>query len=60
MKNQPGLYRELPSVDELLREPGITDLVVHDGQAAVERALDQLGDALDAVLAERLREGASR
>jgi DNA-binding MarR family transcriptional regulator len=29
-------------------------------RAAVEQALDQLGDALDAALAERLREGATR
>jgi L-seryl-tRNA(Ser) seleniumtransferase len=38
MKGQPELFRELPSVDELLREPGIVDLVAHDGQAAVADA----------------------
>ena len=38
MNTQAGLYRELPSVDELLREPGIGDLVAHDGQAAVTDA----------------------
>jgi L-seryl-tRNA(Ser) seleniumtransferase len=38
MKGQPELFRELPSVDELLREPGIGDLVAHDGQAAVADA----------------------
>jgi L-seryl-tRNA(Ser) seleniumtransferase len=38
MKTQAELYRELPSVDELLREPGISDLVAHDGQAAVADA----------------------
>jgi L-seryl-tRNA(Ser) seleniumtransferase len=38
MKTQAELYRELPSVDELLREPGISDLVTHDGQAAVTDA----------------------
>ncbi len=38
MNTQAGLYRELPSVDELLREPGIADLVAHEGQIAVTDA----------------------
>lgn len=47
MKMQSDLYRELPAVDELLREPGISALVAQEGQAAV-------ADACRAVLA-RLR-----
>jgi len=38
MNTQAGLYRELPSVDELLRAPGIGDLVTHEGQAVVADA----------------------
>src|SRR5258708_39906199 len=38
MKNQPELYRELPSIDELLREPGIANLAEHEGQPAVTDA----------------------
>jgi L-seryl-tRNA(Ser) seleniumtransferase len=38
MKAQAELYRELPSVDELLREPGIDDLAAHEGQAGVTDA----------------------
>ncbi|HEY4053663.1 MAG TPA: L-seryl-tRNA(Sec) selenium transferase, partial [Terriglobales bacterium] len=38
MNTQAELYRELPSVDELLRGPGISDLVAHEGQAAVTDA----------------------
>jgi L-seryl-tRNA(Ser) seleniumtransferase len=38
MKRQAELFRELPSVDELLREPGISDLVAHEGKAAVADA----------------------
>ena len=38
MKTQAELFRELPSVDELLREPGIDDLAAHEGQAAVADA----------------------
>ena len=48
MKAQTQLYRELPSVDELLHEPGIAALIARDGQAAV-------ADSCRAVLA-RLRE----
>ena len=38
MNRQAELYRELPSVDELLREPGIDDLAAHEGQAGVTDA----------------------
>ena len=38
MKAQAELYRELPSVDELLREPGISELIRQDGPAAVADA----------------------
>ena len=47
MKTQADLYRELPSVDELLRDPAITALIEEDGQHAV-------ADACRAVVA-RLR-----
>ena len=36
--DQSELYRRLPSVDELLRLPGITSLVERDGHAAVTEA----------------------
>jgi L-seryl-tRNA(Ser) seleniumtransferase len=38
MKGQAEFYRELPGVDELLRDPGIAALVVQEGQAAVTDA----------------------
>jgi L-seryl-tRNA(Ser) seleniumtransferase len=38
MKTQAELYRELPSVDELVRDPGVSELVTRDGQAAVADA----------------------
>src|SRR5947209_20617392 len=38
MKAQAELYRELPSVDELLRSPELAKLVEQDGQAAVTDA----------------------
>ena len=38
MKTQAELYRELPSVDELLRSATIVELVAHEGQAAVADA----------------------
>ncbi len=38
MKTQPELFRELPSVDELLRDPAMAELVGADGQAAVADA----------------------
>ena len=48
MQTQPELYRELPSVDELLRQPATAGLVNQEGQAAV-------ADACRAVLS-RLRQ----
>jgi L-seryl-tRNA(Ser) seleniumtransferase len=48
MKAQTELYRELPSIDELLRDPALQPLIEQEGQAAV-------GDACRTVLA-RLRE----
>src|SRR5579864_2336193 len=47
MKTQADLYRELPSVDELLRDPSVAALVAQEGQAAA-------ADACRAVI-ERLR-----
>jgi L-seryl-tRNA(Ser) seleniumtransferase len=35
MKVDTDLYRQLPAVDELLRQPGLAALIVRDGQAAV-------------------------
>lgn len=35
MKTQAELYRELPSVDELLRDESIAELVTHEGPATV-------------------------
>src|SRR5437867_13443829 len=51
MTTQANLYRELPSVDELLRDPEVALLVAQEGQAAV-------ADACRAVL-ERLRDNIS-
>jgi len=47
MKAQPELYRAIPSVDELLRDPSLAALVAEEGQPAV-------ADACRAVL-QRLR-----
>jgi L-seryl-tRNA(Ser) seleniumtransferase len=38
MKAQAELYRELPSVDELLRSPDLAELAAQEGQAAVTDA----------------------
>ena len=38
MNAQADLYRELPSVDELLRDPALTELITQDGQPAVANA----------------------
>jgi L-seryl-tRNA(Ser) seleniumtransferase len=38
MKTQADLYRELPSVDELLRDPGVSDLADREGQSATADA----------------------
>jgi hypothetical protein len=52
MKTQADLYRELPSVDELLHHPGIAALAAQEGQAAVADAcrvvLDRLRDEISA------------
>jgi len=47
--SKPDLYRRLPSVDELLRTPGLSDLVSREGQASVV-------DAARAVLAQLRQE----
>src|SRR5436189_1298743 len=49
MKTQADLYRELPSVDELLRDPGVSDLADREGQSAT-------ADASRTVLAKLRRE----
>lgn len=49
MKTQPELYRELPSVDELLRSKAMAALVAREGQAAV-------ADASRAVLSKLRKE----
>ncbi len=51
MKTQAELYRELPSIDELLHDSEIAELIAQDGQAAV-------ADACRAVLG-RLRDEVS-
>jgi len=38
MTTQADLYRELPAIDELLREAGIAGLIAREGQAAVADA----------------------
>src|ERR1700738_4981921 len=38
MKAQAELYRELPAIDELLREPEIGALISHEGHAATTDA----------------------
>lgn len=38
MKTQAELYRELPSVDELLRDPSLASLVAEEGQPAITDA----------------------
>jgi len=57
MKTQPELFRELPSVDELLRDPAMADLVGNDGQAAVADACRiALGDMRAEIAAGHLDE----
>jgi L-seryl-tRNA(Ser) seleniumtransferase len=51
MKTQAELYRELPSVDELLRDPAIRVLVAADGQAAVTDACRAVIDRLRSQIA---------
>src|SRR5215469_13034498 len=55
MTSQSGLYRELPSVDDLLREPGLAELAAQDGQTAVADACRAVLAVLRAeIAAERL------
>src|SRR6266568_600000 len=55
MKTQADLYRELPSVDELLRDQEIVALVVQDGQAIVADACRAvLGSLRDEISAGHL------
>jgi L-seryl-tRNA(Ser) seleniumtransferase len=55
MKPQADLYRELPGVDELLRDPDIAALVARDGQAVVADACRSvLGHIRDEVSAGRV------
>jgi len=57
MKTQPELFRELPSVDELLRDPAMAELVSIDGQAAVADACRiVLGNMRTEIAAGRLDE----
>src|SRR5579864_8124010 len=51
MKTHADLYRELPSVDELLRDPAIGVLVAADGQAAVTDACRAVLDRLRSQIA---------
>jgi L-seryl-tRNA(Ser) seleniumtransferase len=61
MKTQSDLFRELPAIDELLREPEVAELLAQDGQSATTDACrvvlarlrnEIAGDRLDA---EKLR-----
>ena len=55
MKTQGQLHRELPAVDELLRDAGIAGLVAQEGQAAVTDACRSvLGRIRDEISAGRL------
>src|SRR6266704_2114266 len=61
MKAQAELYRELPSVDELLRSPELAKLVEQDGQAAVTDACRVvLNRVREEIAAERLDENKFR
>jgi L-seryl-tRNA(Ser) seleniumtransferase len=51
MKTQADLYRELPSVDELLRNPAVAALVAQEGQAAVADACRTVIDRLRSQIA---------
>jgi L-seryl-tRNA(Ser) seleniumtransferase len=52
MKNSADLYRELPSVDELLRLPDIAPLIAEDGQATVTDACRNVVNTLRAAIAD--------
>ncbi len=55
MKTQSDLYRELPGVDELLRDPDIAGLVAREGQAVVADACRSvLGHLRDEISADRV------
>jgi L-seryl-tRNA(Ser) seleniumtransferase len=51
MKTHADLYRELPSIDELLRDPAIGVLVAADGQAAATDACRAVIDRLRSQIA---------
>jgi len=52
MKAQADLYRELPSVDELLREPSSAALVAQEGQSPVTDACRSVLDHLRSRIAD--------
>ena len=55
MNSPAELYRELPSIDELLREPSIVDLIAQEGPVAVADACRAVLATLRAeIAAERL------
>ena len=55
MKTQAELYRELPSIDDLLHDPAISEMIVEEGQAAVADACRSVLATLRAeIAAERL------
>jgi L-seryl-tRNA(Ser) seleniumtransferase len=51
MKTQVELYRELPGVDELLRDPAVAALLAQEGQAAVADACRTVIDRLRSQIA---------
>lgn len=58
MKAQSELYRELPAVDELLREPGMAAMIAEEGQSAVADACRAvLGHLREDISAGRLDGG---
>src|SRR5689334_15541950 len=52
MKNSADLYRELPSVGELLRLPELAPLIAEDGQATVTDACRNVLNTLRAAIAD--------
>jgi hypothetical protein len=58
MKTQAELYRDLPSVDELLHDPEIAELIAREGQVAVTDACRVvIGNLRGEIGAGRLDEG---
>ena len=58
MKGQAELYRELPGVDEILRDPEIAALVAQEGQASVAEACRAvLARLREEIAAEQLDQG---